>query len=132
MNANKKLTAISEIISAKNGLSDSHEFGLTYCQAVDFLDKIEEVLKPKHAINWFNIIADRLPDYSDEDVWCNNGDEIMCRSSDAADAIADLIESLYRSQDETVTIVTGYYDPEEDERNGETDRCTGWWYVNMD
>jgi len=63
MNANKKLTAIKEIISAKNGLSDSQEFGLTYCQAVDFLDKIEEILKPKHAVNWFNIIADRLPDH---------------------------------------------------------------------
>lgn len=132
MNANKKLTAISEIISAKNGAASAQEYGLTYCQAVDFLDKIEEILKPKHDINWFTIIADRLPDHSDEDVWCNNGDEIMCRSSDAADAIADLIESLYRSQGEEVIIVTGYYDPEEDERNGETDRCTGWWYVNMD
>ena len=25
----------------------------------------------------------------------------------------------------------GYYDPEEDKRNGEEDRYTGWWYVNI-
>lgn len=83
-------------------------------------------------IEWFDVIAECLPDYSDEDVWCNNGDEIMCRSCDAANAIANMIESLYRSQGEEIVVKTGYYDPEEDARNGETDRCTGWWYVDID
>lgn len=26
----------------------------------------------------------------------------------------------------------GYYDPEEDKRNNEEDRYTGWWYVKID
>ena len=25
-----------------------------------------------------------------------------------------------------------YYDPAEDARSGEEDRCTGWWYVDCD
>lgn len=25
---------------------------------------------------------------------------------------------------------TGYYDPEEDKRNNEIDKFTGWYYVN--
>ena len=132
MNANKKLNAIREIISAKNGLSDSQEFGLTYSQAVGFLDQIEDVLKPKHAFNWFNIIADHLTDHSCKEVWCNNGDEIMCCSKEIADVFADLIENLYRSQGEEIVVITGYYDPEEDERNGEIDDCTGYWYVSLD
>lgn len=82
-------------------------------------------------LNWFHVIADRLRDYSEGDVWCNYGDEIMCRTQSAADAIADLIESLYRSQGEDIVVNTGYYDPEEDRRNGEEDRCTGWWYINI-
>lgn len=39
--------------------------------------------------------------------------------------------TLYHGQREDVTINTGYYDPEEDERNHEVDRHTGWWYINM-
>lgn len=32
---------------------------------------------------------------------------------------------------EEILINTGYYDPEEDKRNGEEDRYTGWYYVNI-
>lgn len=81
-------------------------------------------------LDWFDVIAERLRDYSEGEVW-SVGDEILCRTKEAADAIADLIESLYRAQDEEVVAVTGYYDPEEDKRSGEEDRFTGWWYVNI-
>lgn len=81
-------------------------------------------------INWFEAIAERLRDYSEGEVW-SIGDEILCRTKEAADAIADLLECLYGAQDEEITVNTGYYDPEEDKRNGEEDRCTGWWYVNI-
>lgn len=81
-------------------------------------------------IDWFDEICKRLRDYSEGDIW-SAGDEILCKTESAADAIADLIESLYRSDDEEVMVNTGYYDPEEDERNGEVDRFTGWWYVNI-
>lgn len=78
--------------------------------------------------NWFSIIMDGLRDYSEGDVW-SDGDAIMCRTESAANALSDLIEQLYKSHGEDVQICTGYYDPEEDERNGEADRFTGWWYV---
>ena len=42
-----------------------------------------------------------------------------------------MLTTLYRTQGEEVEINTGYYDPEEDERNNEVDRYTGWWYVNI-
>ena len=82
-------------------------------------------------MDWFTEIAERLRDYSEGDVW-GTGDEILCRTESAADAIADLIESLYCADDEDILVHTGYYDPNEDARNGETDRFTGWWYVNVD
>lgn len=78
--------------------------------------------------DWISEIANRLRDYSDGDVW-SAGDEILCKTESAADALADLLWQLYRSQDEDVVITTGFYDPEEDKRNGEQDRFTGWWYV---
>lgn len=81
-------------------------------------------------VNWFVEIAERLRDYSEGDVW-SVGDEILCRTKDAAGAIVDMLTSLYGSQGEEVVINTGYYDPEEDKRNGEEDRFTGWWYVNI-
>lgn len=81
--------------------------------------------------NWFEIIAERLRDFSEGDIWSDGGDEILCRTESAADAIADMLEQLYRSQDEEIQVNTGFYDPEEDKRNGEENRYTGWWYVNI-
>jgi hypothetical protein len=81
-------------------------------------------------INWFQEITDRLRDYSEGDVW-SDGNEILCKTESAADALADMFECLYMAQDEDILINTGYYDPEEDKRNNEEDRYTGWWYVNI-
>lgn len=80
--------------------------------------------------NWFEKICERLRDYSDGEVW-SDGDMILCRSEQIADAIADMIESLYKSDDNEVLIGTGYYDPAEDKRLGQEDRYTGWWYVDI-
>lgn len=82
-------------------------------------------------MKWFELITERLRDYSDGDIW-SSGDEILCRTESAANAIADMLRQMYQSQGETITVVTGYYDPVEDKRNGEEDRYTGWWYVNID
>lgn len=80
--------------------------------------------------DWFELISERLRDYSEGDVW-STVDELLCRTEDAANTLADMLEQLYASQGESVVINTGYYDPDEDRRNGEEDRHTGWWYVNM-
>lgn len=82
-------------------------------------------------IDWFNVISERLRDYSDGDIWSDKY-EIMCKTQAVADALADMFECLYGSQGEEILVNTGYYDPVEDKKNGELDRYTGWWYVNID
>lgn len=81
-------------------------------------------------IDWFNVISERLRDYSDGDIW-SDGYEILCESESAANTIAELIERLYASQQEDVLVHTGYYEPLEDEQFGEVDKFTGWWYVDI-
>lgn len=43
--AEEKLNKIKEILAERTGITDSQEFGLTYAQAIDYLDQIEEVTK---------------------------------------------------------------------------------------
>lgn len=81
-------------------------------------------------IDWFDRIAKCLQKRIVANVW-SNGDEILCKTESAADAIADIIESLYLDQGDDILINTGYYDPVED-KNGEEDDYTGWWYVKID
>lgn len=82
--------------------------------------------------NWMEMIVNALPDYSDVIIWSDGGTEILVKTESAANTIADLIEALYRAQGEEVLVNTGFYDPEEDKRNNEEDRYSGWWYVNID
>lgn len=55
------------------------------------------------------------------------GDEILTETEDQADRIADLLEALGFDYAHT-----GYYDPEEDARDGINDKYTGKWYVSVD
>ena len=87
--------------------------------------------KIERHVDWFYEIAERLRDYSDGNIW-SDGIEILCKTESAADTVADMIELLYQAQNECVCVNTGYYDPVEDEKSGETDRYTGWYYVNID
>lgn len=43
----------------------------------------------------------------------------------AADSLADFLDQVCG-----LTCTTGYYDPKEDEENGETDNLTGWHYID--
>ena len=81
-------------------------------------------------VDWFEKITERLRDYSEGEVW-TSGDEILCKTESAADAIADMLTTLYKTQGDEILVNIGFYDPEEDERNGEVDKYTGWWYVNI-
>ena len=83
----------------------------------------------KEKINWFDEIADRLEEEPKHGHIWSTGDEILCRTEEVADALADMLECLYGSQGESILINTGYYDPVEDEENGESDIYSGWWYV---
>lgn len=82
-------------------------------------------------IDWMEMIVNALPDYPDGIIWSDE-EEILVKTESAANTIADLIEALYRAQGEEILVNTGFYDPEEDKRNNEEDRYTGWWYVNID
>lgn len=81
-------------------------------------------------VNWFEKITERLRDYSEGEIW-TSGDEILCKTESAVNAIADMLVTLYKAQGDEILVNTGYYDPIEDEKNGEIDRYTGWWYVNI-
>lgn len=55
------------------------------------------------------------------------GDEILTETEEKADRIANLLEALGFDY-----VRTGYYDPEEDARDGINDRYTGKWYLSVD
>ena len=78
----------------------------------------------------FDEIAENLRDYPEGEIW-SDGNEILCKTESAANAIADMLQTRYRVCGKEVSVNTGYYDPEEDKRNGEEDWCTGWWYVSV-
>lgn len=58
-------------------------------------------------------------------IW-TDGSEILVNTEDGAYAIAGFLDVL--GFDSHV----GYYDPDEDARNNETDDHTGWWYIELD
>ena len=68
-----------------------------------------------------------LPD-SPARIWSPDGDEILCENEQLTEDIADFLDALYGG---VQTVNTGFYDPVEDERNGETDQRTGWYYVTI-
>lgn len=121
-------------------LNCGHEFETTEIKE-DYLGKhciCEEcgasfdVNKTTGRIDWMEMIINSLPDYSDGIIWSDGGTEILVKTESAANTIADLVTLLYKMQGEDVLINTGYYNPEEDRKNNEEDRYTGWWYVNID
>ena len=67
--------------------------------------------------DFFSFICARVRDYSDGEVW-SDGDQILCKTESAANALCDLLWQLYNHK--------------EDERNHEEDRYPGWWYVSAD
>lgn len=92
-------------------------------------------------IDWFKEMAERLEKpvknglmligFRDENFWCD-GEKFMCKNENTANFLADMFEALYSAQGEDVTIVTGYYDPENGIQNNVVDSYTGLWYVETD
>ena len=82
-------------------------------------------------MNWIDEIFKRLKNTPEGEICCYNETEILCKTESAAYAIADLLEQLYESQGEEILVNTGYYDPKEDQRNGEEDKYSGYWYVTV-
>ena len=73
----------------------------------------------------------RSYDVNDDPGFWTNGSDILCPSEFECEAVADFIDDILR-EESTMTTHTGYYDPKEDARSGETDRCTGFYYIDFD
>lgn len=74
----------------------------------------------------FDEILKRLPrePVDGKKFWAND-EEILSKNECAINHVADLLDTI------GYDAVTGYYDPEEDERNGEVDEYTGYYYVSI-
>ena len=55
-----------------------------------------------------------------------DGEQILVDNEASAEYIADFLEILGFD-----TVVTGYYDPKDDEASGEVDDHTGWYYIDI-
>ena len=76
----------------------------------------------------FNLIVDFLPNYSSNaEIWSDSGC-ILCLYKEDVDKIVDFL-SIFNEEAEN--IATGYYDSYEDMLNGETDKFTGYWYIDI-
>lgn len=78
------------------------------------------------ASNTMDAIFELLPK-EPSNIW-TDGTDILCKTESMAEAIADLFDAMFR----TPIAHTGYYDPEEDERNNEVTESTGYYYVDFD
>lgn len=45
MTAEEKINKIKEILREKDGVADSQEFGLSYSQAINYLEEIQDIIK---------------------------------------------------------------------------------------
>jgi hypothetical protein len=74
----------------------------------------------------FDEILKRLPrELVEGKKFWSNDEEILSKDEVAINYVADLLDTI------GYDAVTGYYDPEEDERNGEVDEYTGYYYVSI-
>ena len=82
---------------------------------------------------WYRFVK-HLPTEQD---WANNSvdvwyyadaDEILCRSEEQAERIADILDDISGEH----MAHTGYYDPEQDEKDDCVDGRTGWYVVDFD
>lgn len=102
------------------------------------LDKVDESnrtvkeVQQKEEPGWFHKITDRLKNRSADSFWCDENGQILVPTESAADAIADMLELLYRSQGKEISVNTEYYDPKEDKRDECEDYYTGWWCVTIE
>ena len=74
--------------------------------------------------DWYRMIwqmtTDRkMPIFTD-------GEMILCRTEALCDTMVKALEAV-----SDFDLVTGYYDPAEDARNGETNEYTGLWYIDI-
>ena len=87
---------------------------------------IDEAARFEMVSDTMERICALLPQTNDYRIW-SDGEEILCETEQSAEHIADLLDAMYGDQ----TVNTGYYDPDEDRRNNEVDKRTGFYYVTV-
>lgn len=60
--------------------------------------------------------------------WTPDREEILCDSEEKIETLADFFDCLIGNGDS----ITGYYDPKDDNKNGETDQRTGYYYLYIE
>ena len=45
MSESEKINRIKEILIEAEGIADNQEFGLSYCQAINYLEEIKDIIK---------------------------------------------------------------------------------------
>lgn len=65
-------------------------------------------------------------DNHDPDFW-SDGELIYASTEYRANIIADFIDAIYGDS----VAATGYFDPDEDERNDLVTKATGWHYIDV-
>ena len=95
------------------------------------MDRIEKVDKLIHQITEMLpcIYDSEVDDDFKETHFLTNpdGTEILSTEESEIETLANLFDQLY----DMGTCTTGYYDPEEDELNGEVDAYTGLYYLSI-
>lgn len=74
---------------------------------------------------WLALTAALSHKPSDECKFWTNDEEILGVDETEINVIADLLDSM------GYDAITGYYDPEEDAKAGDTDEFTGHYYVTV-
>ena len=74
---------------------------------------------------WTYLLKSLLDNDNKKHGFWTDGEEILCKTEDQAETIANFLEDLGFD-----SLNTGYYDPIEDEREGCVDDYTGYWYIN--
>lgn len=74
----------------------------------------------------FNEVCAQLPHTPCDGLWTPDDEEILSESEDQIESLADTMDEMFGN-----CTSTGYYDPEEDARNGETNERTGYYYLTL-
>lgn len=92
------------------------------------------MLKQKDLIETILKMLPREPrsyDTADDPGFWTDGNMILCPSESECEIVVEFLKDVLSGWEGTVEIVTGYFDPYEDVRNGETDNYTGFYYIDF-
>lgn len=110
-------------------------YGMNITEYINSTDAEERFDYESHVFEnvWYKFVK-HLPQEEDwatnsVDVWYYAAaDEILCRTEELADMIADMLDDITGEH----MAHSGYYDPVEDEKSNCVDGRTGWYYVDYD